>query len=71
MSTRQPPPDHFCSLTIPVASTDPKLTPKLTPYGADAAAIPGHHWKRKSVNFSAKRTVGHHRTLAERRKSTF
>ena len=64
-----------CSLTIPAASGGPKLTPKLTPkvtpYGADARAIPGHPWKRKSANSSAKRTIGRHRTRADRRESSF
>ena len=66
MSPRAMSADHLWSLTIPVASTDPKLTPKVTPYGADARAIPGHPRKRKSAIPSAKRTVGRHRTRAER-----
>ena len=49
----------------------PKLTPKVTPYGADARAIPGHPWKRKSANPSARCTAGRHRTRADRRESTF
>ena len=71
MSPREMSADHLWSLTIPVASTDPKLTPKVTPYGADARAIPGHPWNRKSAIPSAKCTVGHHRTRAERREPTF
>ena len=71
MSPREMSADHLWSLTIPVASTDPKLTPKVTPYGADARAIPGHPWKRKSANSSAKCTVGRYRTRAERREPTF
>ena len=46
--------DHAWSLTLPVAFTAPKLTPKVTPYGAHARAIPGHHRKRKSAIPSAK-----------------
>ena len=49
MSPREMSADHLWSLTIPVASTGPKLTPKVTPYGADARAIPGHPRKRKSA----------------------
>ena len=55
----------------PVASIGPKLTPEVTPYGADARAIPGHPWKRKSANSSAKRTVGRHRTRVDRWKPSF
>ena len=49
MSPREMNADHLWALTIPVASTGPKLTPKVTPYGADARAIPGHPRKRKSA----------------------
>ena len=75
MSPREINTDHLWSLTIPVASTGskltPKLTPKVTPYGADARAIPGHPWKRESANSSAKCAVGHHRTRVDRRKPSF
>ena len=71
MSAREMNADHVWSLTIPAASTDPKLTPKVTPYGADARAIPGHPWKRKSANSSVKCAVGRHRTRVDRRKSSF
>ena len=54
MSPREMSADHLWSLTIPVSPTDPKLTPKVTPYGADALAIPGHPRKRKSAIPSAK-----------------
>ena len=54
MSPREMSADHLWSLTIPVSPTDPKLTPKVTPYGADALAIPGHPWTRKSAIPSAK-----------------
>ena len=60
MSTREMNADHPWSHTIPAAPIDPRLTPKLTPkvtpYGADARAIPGHRWKRKSANPSTKCT---------------
>ena len=36
MSPREMSADHLWSLTIPVSPTGPKLTPKVTPYGADA-----------------------------------
>ena len=63
--------DHLWALMIVAASTDPKLTPKVTPYGADARATPGHHWKRKSANSSVKCTNGRYRTRVDRRKPSF
>ena len=54
MSPREMSADHLWSLTIPSASTDPELTPKVTPYGADARAIPGHPLEAKVREFLSK-----------------